>query len=65
MNELLNLRAKDELTGKVYNIVGFNITGDDRTGFNVSSISLYDPSNRLRHIINNPIGIKRLTLIRE
>lgn len=65
MKELTNLRVKDEVNGKVYRLIGFSVGGDDRAGFPVTSVILYDDDNRIRYTITSPAELKRLTLIRE
>ncbi len=65
MNELTNLRVKDNVSGKVYRLIGFSVGGDDRVGFPVTQIVLYNDDDRLRITITSPLDMKRLTLIRE
>lgn len=65
MNELTNIRVKDNVTGKVYRLIGFSVGGDDRTGFPVNQIVLYNDDDRLRITVTNPLDMKRLSLIRE
>lgn len=63
INELTNIRAKDETTGKLYKIVGFSCTGDDRVGWNVNDLVLYDEDSRRVFRVNNPPELKRLSLV--
>lgn len=65
MNELTNLRLKDNMTGKLYRLLGFEVGGDDRAGFPVSKIVLYQDDDRVRVTLTNPAEMKRLTLIKE
>lgn len=65
MNELIQLRVKDNLTGKVYRLIGFTVGGDDRAGFPVTQIVLYNDDDRIRITVTDPMEMKRLTLIRE
>jgi hypothetical protein len=65
MNELTNLRVKDESTGKIYRLIGFSVGGDDRSGFPVNKIALYNDSDRVRITVTDPLEMKRLTLIKE
>jgi len=65
MNELTQLRIKDNMTGKTYRLLGFEVGGDDRAGFPVSKIVLYQDDDRVRVTVTNPADIKRLTLIKE
>jgi len=65
MNELTNLRIKDNLTGKTYRLLGFEIGGDDRAGFLVQKLALYQDDERVRIIVTNPAEIKRLSLVKE
>jgi len=65
MNELTQLRIKDQVTGKIYRLLGFESGGDDRVGFPVSKIVLYQDDDRVRITVTNPAEIKRLQLIKE
>ena len=65
MNELSQLRVKDNLTGKTYRLIGFSVGGDDRAGFPVNQIILYADDERIKITVTNPAEIKRLTLIKE
>jgi len=65
MNELTKLRVKDESTGKVYRLIGFSVGGDDRAGFPVNQIVLYNDDDRIRITVTSPLEMKRLTLVRE
>lgn len=65
MNELTQLRIKDNLTGKVYRLIGFDVGGDDRAGFPVSRIILYNEDDRIRVTVTDPMEMKRLSLIKE
>jgi len=65
MNELTQLKVKDETTGKIYRLIGFSVGGDDRAGFPVNQIILYNDADRIRITVNDPLEMKRLTLIRE
>jgi hypothetical protein len=65
MNELTNLRMKDNTTGKVYRLIGFSVGGDDRAGFPVNQIVLYNDDDRIRITITNPLDMKRLTFIKD
>lgn len=65
MNELTQLRVKDNLTGKTYRLIGFSVGGDDRAGFPVNTIVLYNDHDRVRTTVTDPFEMKRLTLIRE
>jgi hypothetical protein len=64
MNELTELKAKDETTGRMYRILGFGAIGDDRIGWHVSDLVLYDEDNRKQFRVTNPQEIKRLTLMK-
>jgi len=65
MNDLIKLKVKDEMTSKIYRLLGFTSAGDDRSGFPVTSIILYDDNERLRHTITSVLEMKRLTLMRD
>lgn len=65
MNELTQLRIKDNLTGKTYRLIGFEVGGDDRAGFPVNRLVLYQDDERIRITVTNPAELKRLSLIRE
>lgn len=65
MKELTQLRVKDNLTGKTYRLLGFEVGGDDRAGFPVTRLTLYQDDERNRITVTNPAEIKRLSLIRE
>lgn len=65
MNELSNIRVKDNATGKTYRLIGFSVGGDDRAGFPVNQITLYNDDDRIKITVTNPAEMKRLTLIRE
>lgn len=65
MNELTQLRIKDNMTGRVYRLIGFEIGGDDRAGFPISRLVLYHDDERIRITVTDPSEIKRLTLIKE
>lgn len=65
MNELTQLRIRDNLTGKVYHLIGFSCGGDDRAGIFPTTIVLYDVDNRIRITVTDPVEIKRLSLIKE
>lgn len=64
MNELTELKARDEMTGKLYKVVGFGSLGDDRIGWHVSDLVLYDEDSRNTFRVTNPQEIKRLTLVK-
>lgn len=65
MKELTNLRIKDNLTGKTYRLLGFEVGGDDRSGFPVQKLVLYQDDERIRVTVTNPAELKRLSLIKE
>ena len=65
MRELTNLKIKDNLSGKIYRLLGFTSGGDDRSGFPVSQIILYNDDDRVRITVQNPLEMKRLTFIKE
>ena len=65
MNELTQLKVKDNTTGKIYRLLGFTSGGDDRSGFPVSQIILYNDSDRIRITVTNPLEMKRLAFIKE
>ena len=65
MNELTKIRIKDNLTGDVYRLIGFEVGGDDRSGFPVTKLELYNDSARVRITITNPQQMKRLSVIIE
>lgn len=65
MNELLQIRLRDNTTGKTYNLVGFSSVGDDRAGWNVNDIVLYDVDKRNVFRVSNPMEIKRLSILKE
>jgi hypothetical protein len=65
MNELTQLRVKDNITDKIYRLIGFSVGGDDRAGFPVSQIVLYNDADRIRINVINPLDMKRLQLIKE
>lgn len=65
MNELTQLRVRDNLTGKTYNVIGFEVGGDDRAGFPVTKLVLYHADERIRVTVTSPAEIKRLSLIKE
>lgn len=64
MNELLQLQVKDEATGKLYKVLGFSCVGDDRTGWVMSDLVLYDENTRKQFRVSQPGEMKRLTLVK-
>lgn len=65
MNELTQLRVKDNLTGRTYRLIGFSVGGDDRSGIFPNRIVLYNDDDRIRITVTDPVEIKRLSLIKE
>lgn len=65
MNELNKLRVMNNVTGKSFPLLGFSSKGDDRTGWNVNEIIVYDADSRVVFAINNPIELRKYSLIKE
>jgi hypothetical protein len=65
MNKLLQIRVIDTLTGNKYSLLGFRSVGDDRAGLNVTSVTLHDVDNRQVVIVDNPLDMKRFSVIIE
>lgn len=65
VNELTQLRVTDSATGRIYRLIGFESTGDDRAGLFPNKIVLYDKDNRTRITVTDPVEIKRLTIVKD
>jgi hypothetical protein len=65
MNKLLQIRIIDETTGNKYHLLGFRSQGDDRSGINVISVTLHDVDNRQVIIVDNPVKMKKYSVIVE
>jgi len=65
MNELTQIRIRDNMAGGVYRLIGFSVSGDDRSGFPVNKLVLYDDANRIRITVTDPKEMKRLSIVKE
>ena len=65
MNELTKIRIKDNLTGDVYRLIGFEVGGDDRAGFPITKLELYNDAARVRITVTDHLQMKRLSVIVE
>ena len=63
MNKLLEIRVVDNTTGNTYNVLGFRSKGDDRSGIQVTSVTLHDISNRQVLVVDNPLEMKKYQVL--
>ena len=63
MEKLLKIRVLDNVSGKVYPLLGFTSTGNFDSGPVVSSVTLLETDTMQSHLVTAPALLRRLTLI--
>jgi len=63
MNKLLEIRVVNNVTGKTYHVLGFRSKGDDRSGIQVTSVTLHDVSDRQVVVVDNPLEMKKYQVL--
>ena len=65
MNKLLQIKVLDQTTGKVYRLLGFRTTGDDRGGIYMKGFTLHDVEGRKVVVVNNVQEMKKYSVVIE
>jgi hypothetical protein len=63
MNKLLEIQVVNQVTGQKYSLLGFRSKGDDRSGIQVTSMTLHDVSNRQVVVVDSVLEMKKYQLI--
>lgn len=65
MNKLLQIKVLDQTTGKVYRLLGFRTTGDDRGGIYIKGFTLHDQEGRKVVVVNDVQEMKKYSVVVE
>lgn len=65
MNKLLQIKVLDQTTGKIYFLLGFRSTGDDRGGIHIKGFTLHDREGRKIVVVNDVQEMKKYSVVVE
>jgi len=65
INGLIKIKVHNQTTGQTFQLLGFNCIGDDRVGWNVALLRLYDTNSRQVFKVNDVLELKKYSVITE
>jgi hypothetical protein len=65
INGLIKTRVHNQMTGETFRLLGFTCAGDDRTGWNVVSMRLYDENSRRTFDVGGVLDLKKFSVLTE